>query len=296
MTDTSTDLVPAGVGGGIDGMEDIEASDLVMPILKMDHEALQYVSSVGGEPFTEAKVIVLGVVKQRILWPADPGQPGELPICRSYDHDTGIPNPETFIKITKKLSGFEPERIEEGALPCENCNLANWGTHPKADGSWCNEQYTLPLLLVPDEDDAQPFPALLSFQRSGIKPVRGLITAFQGRKRPFYTQVVTLGFVVGTKGSKKYMIPKFTLGDSTDPALWPEYSKTLHSIRSFITTPRTRAGDDEGAPSEDAPAAAASASTVADEVAADAGATAPAAGRANAAPKPSPVDLDEEPF
>ena len=115
--------VPAIPSGLPEGLEDTEASDLSMPIYRIDHEAGCFVNNLTNEEFPEFDAILLGRLKQRILWPMDPGGGAEGPMCRSYDFNTGIPRAETWVQSQKgnssmtavKLSGFDFPTVEAAA-------------------------------------------------------------------------------------------------------------------------------------------------------------------------------------
>lgn len=312
----SAAVATASPMSGVEGLEDIGVTDLVLPILKINHKENGFEDSLTGEVKSSLKVIILGVVKQRILWPADPGAEGEGPICRSYDFSQGIPDPDKFLSIVEKQktghpTGFSRDAIEGGGpLDCGSCPLKDWGTHPRGDKPWCDEQWTVPLLVL--DDDGGYSPALISFQRTGIKPIKNYVTAFASRKQPLYVAVTRLEAVQQFKGTNPYTVPKFIKDGDSDPASWPEYSAAYNNIRGFISKPRPRRGEEDDAPttttaSAPAPAAApapaepapAPAAAVTAEVSEEAR---PSAHRAQpsstAAPAPAPAaeDPDEVPF
>jgi len=286
----STDIAKQHEPGGLDGLEDIDAADLVMPILSINHDDAQYMHSLSGEGKKTIDVIGLGVVKQRILWPAEPGEKGVRPVCRSYDHKTGVPDQEKFVSLTKKVPGiFSAADVLSGEpLSCAECPLKEWGTHPKGDGPWCNEQYSIPLLILEGEgEDETETPALISFQRSQIKPVKAWISNFVGKKKPLYSAITRMSLQVLKKGTNEYAVPTFTVTEATDMQYWPGYSESFHSIAGFISTPRGPRGDDEAAAAPDP------APVVNDTGAGGAKRSTPAAAAPAAA---DPVYGDEEPF
>ena len=303
MTDTDTKSTGLAVlGSGVDGLEDVDSTDILTPILRMDHEKMKFVLSLTNEEMTSLTCIALGLVKQRILWPADPGPAGEQPLCRSYDHNFGIPNQERFHSFTKGASGFDLARVQQAEtdpLPCANCALKEWDTHPRSAGSWCNEQYTLPILIVQSADVLMP--ALVSFQRSAIKPTKAYISGFVGKKRPLFTSFTRLSIQAMTKGTAAYAVPRFEVLEDTDPAQWPEYSKHFHAIKGMITTPRTR-DDDESTTATPVDVQRNTATATTSEVAEEVGGgnvtkrSTPEAAAAPAARPTDPIYGDEEPF
>lgn len=231
----STDVAVPG-GTGIDGLDDVQSSDLTMPIFRLDHEKMKLVDGLTNQEFDSLSVIALGVVKARIMWPAEPGVAGEGPVCRAYDLDTGHPDPDKWTKVVLSASGFDRAAVEAGDLPCANCNLKEWGSHPKGDGPWCNEQWTTPILVL--NEDGGFMPALISHQRTGIKPLRNYITGFVGRSKPLYTARTILSVIAAKKGTAEYATLKWQLAEESDPGEWANYSAHFASIRTFLTTPR----------------------------------------------------------
>jgi hypothetical protein len=239
---------------GVDGLEDIEASDLTLPILKLNHDKGTIVDNLTNEEHESLDVILLGVFKQRILWPAEPGEAGEGPICRAYDLSIGHPDEEKFgVKVVLNASGFDRAALDEAiarseedpsaGLSCADCNLKEWGSHPRNDGPWCNEQWTTPLLIIDEEGNFMP--AVMSHQRTALKPLKPYITGFQGKRKPMYTGITRISAVKQRKGTAEYAVPKFQLLGESDSELWPQFSTDLASMRNFLTTPRARRNDGE---------------------------------------------------
>lgn len=258
-------IEPSRTGGlspmdGVEGLEDIEVTDLTLPILKINHRENGFENSLTGEVKETMEVVILGVVKQRILWPPEPGAEGEGPLCRSYDFKEGHPDPEKFLSIVERPkgghpTGFSHDLIRDGGpLSCAACPLKEWDTHPRGDKPWCDEQWTVPVLVL--DDDGSYSPSLISFQRTSIKPIKNYVTAFASRKQPLYVAITRFEAKQQTKGTNPYTVPKFVKVGDSDPALWPEYSAAYANIRGFISRPRPRRDDDDATTTETpAPAA-----------------------------------------
>jgi len=229
-----------------EGLEDTEATDLTMPIFKIDHEKGVFIDSLTNEELPAFKAILLGRIKQRILWPMDQGGGGEQPMCRSYDFQTGIPRPATWTQPQKnnpkltavKLSGWTFDQVEEAAegdgLNCGSCPLKDWGSDRTPP--WCNEQWTFPFLRP--TDDGEFIPGLISFQRTGLKPCKSYVNGFVQAKSALYTVVTEIRAVVQEKGTVQWVVPSFRRIEDTDTTDWPQFSTALHQIKEFITTPR----------------------------------------------------------
>lgn len=236
----------------VEGLEDLEATDLTIPRLTIDHEGGVYVDSQTNERFEEFDCIMLGLVKQRILWPPTPGAEGEGPLCRAVDFQTGVPDPAKWVVkhngvTAVSVSGFTFDEVEAGNLSCANCGLKEWDSHPNNGTPWCNEQFTFPIVRI--MEDGGMAPALISFQRTGLKACKSYVSGFKQARRPLYTAITRVTAVHQKKGTVEYVTPSFAkIGDS-DPTQHPAFSQQLHQIREFITTPRTF-DDDSGSTTE----------------------------------------------
>jgi hypothetical protein len=226
----------------IDGLEDMSEADMTIPRITIDHKEGCFVDSQTNERFTEFDAVMLGLVKQRVLWPPTPGAEGEGPMCRAVDFTTGYPDaPKWVVKhdgvTAVGQSGFTFAEVEEGKLSCANCGLKEWDSNPKNSTPWCNEQFTFPILRV--LEDGTMAPALISFQRTGLKPCKSYVSGFRQAKRPLYTAITRVTAVHQKKGQTEWVTPSFSRLSDSDPSEHPHYSKSLAEIREFITTPRT---------------------------------------------------------
>jgi hypothetical protein len=238
-----------------DGLEDISVTDMTLPIIKTLHKVGCFEDQ-AGEQFDEFDGIILGVIKQRVLWPTEPGEAGVGPVCRAVNFTTGHPDMAKFITkdsgtTAQKRSGFSLADVESAVesgegLACVDCKLQEWKTNPKDNRSpWCTEQWTMPVLRI--AEDGTSSIAIISFQRTGLKPCRNYISTFSTAKKPLYTAVTRIRAVAVSKGTVDYVVPKFSLVSETDRSEWPTYSKSLHEIRDYLTTPRFREDDDDTA-------------------------------------------------
>lgn len=233
----------------VEGLEDFDTkTDAAMPMLRIKHDSGQFVDGLSGEtinkPGEAIEVILLGLIKQRVLWAAEVSDDA-MPLCKSYNFLEGVPDEDTF---PRKASGFSAEAVESGRLPCEDCKLKDWGSHPQRDTPWCSEQHTFALLYKVGDGWA---PALLTVQRSAIKPSRQYLTAFARSKTPLYTVVTSITLDQRRRGTVDFSVPKFVRGAETDQDDWPDYAMTYRGIREFVQTPRSRDDedeDDDGAP------------------------------------------------
>jgi hypothetical protein len=253
-----------------EGLEDVDAGDILLPIIKTVHAEGCFQDSLSNQKFNEFEGIVLGLVKNRILWPSEVGDEGELPLCRSLDFKHGRPHPVKF--VTKDVSGQYPSKVSKlgkdriqaaiealeedpvGAdldvlLPCASCALQQWETMPGGKTPWCTEQYIFPVIRLTDEGGFAP--GYMTFQRASLKACRAYISVFKGINKPMYTSFTTVKAVHQKRGQVPYVTPEFTKGKSTDPELWASFSTDLHRIRTFLTTPRAPRDSEGDVPDDD---------------------------------------------
>lgn len=238
------------------GLEDIDARDLVMPRINLDHQTGEFVDSLSGERNTEIEVVILGLIKQRVLW-APEVEEGAVPLCKSWDAKIGRPGKD----FPWDAAGFDQasagvDANGELALPCEACALKEWGSNPKSETPWCAEQHTFPVLT-------DGGPALLTFQRSSLKASRAYLSSFARKGEPLYTVHTTIKLTQNKRGTVKYAVPSFIKGAPTEPEQWGEFAAQYRSIRDFVRTPRTK--DEEGEPASAKPTAPATAAASTDE-------------------------------
>lgn len=251
----SVPAVPTGVPAPIEGLEDFDASDVVMPTLRINHKEATYKDGLSGEEFPSLEVVILGLVKQRILWDAEVSGDSDAPLCKSYDHANGVPDPKAPHRFPWKESGYNMADFDTGAgiapLPCEGCALSEWGSHPKNETPYCAEQYTLVVMMPVVEEDGSIIyaaPALLSLQRSAVKPAKAYISSFQRSRSPLFIVTTKLGLNAQRRGTVDFATPTLVRGEPTDAALHPEWAANYRLIRESITAPRI---EEERAPAQE---------------------------------------------
>lgn len=239
------------------GLEEFTLEDAVVPRVTIVHKEGQFKDSLSGEQFPSIKAILLGLVKQRILWHNKMDDGGnDAPMCKSPDHDWGFPNLDEDIKKEKRFpwdkSGFRPEDYppnEAGIvqLPCEGCKLKDWGSHPDGTKPYCAEQFSIPLMYDPegegDPEDSQFVPAIISFSKSSLKPLKAYLTSFARSKKPAYGAVTELGLNLQQRGTNEYSVPTFRKVGETNTDNWREFAANLKTLRKFLQKHPT--GEDE---------------------------------------------------
>lgn len=257
------------------GLEDIGVGDVVIPRLQIDHPKGVFRDNLSKAEYDKLTVILLGLVKQRVMFDDDV-KDGDKPQCKSPDFEHGFPNmnldgaqrKETWFPWDK--SNFEPGNFpaENGlnglvTLPCATCIFNQWDK-----GDWkqppCAEQHTYPLMYSPDNGESW-VPALLTVQKTGIKPSRQYISSFAQSKTPTFTVFTEITLQQFSRGTVTYSVPIFKRNGPTDRNEWNEYATQYRAIREFIRQPPRRSDEDDATPdvqpdtNENAPPAAAAA-------------------------------------
>lgn len=245
------------VGDFETGLEDFDMEDAVIPRLSIVHTEGEFKDSLSNEQFQTVKVIILGLVKQRVLWHPTVDD-GDWPMCRSANHETGIPNLSDDQPKEKRFpwkdSGFDQADYpadEDGLvrLPCNGCQLKEWGSHPDGKRPYCAEQFTLPVLYDPREDDNW-VPAIMTFQKTGLKPLKSYLTSFARSRNAAFQAVTEIGLDLNKRGQTVYSIPFFKRVGDTDELNWREYSTNFRTMKDFLTAdPGSREETETGTPS-----------------------------------------------
>lgn len=257
----STAVTPhTGIAGGIEGLEDVEAGDVILPRIQIDHKNAIFRDNLSKKEYNELDVIILGLIKQRIFW-ADDTDDGDKPLCKSPDFSHGFPNVRDDTPRDKQfpwqLSNFRPEDYPPGAansinglvtLPCDACIFKEW-----EKGNWkippCAEQHTFAVLYLsnPEDpvEDARWTSALITFQKTGIKPSKQYISSFVQAGQPMFTVNTKITLTPAKRGSVEYAVPSFRKMLTTDKDFWPNYGEQFRNIRDFVRQPPRSQDDDE---------------------------------------------------
>lgn len=262
------------------GLGDLDASDFVIPRLGIQHKTSLLKDNLSGEEFPRLEVVLLGLVKQRIMWHPTVDE-GDKPMCKSPNFDVGFPTMEGNPKgknFPFKQSNFNPEHGQvdpvltlggqqvkvmtngHPVLPCGSCRFKDWETHPNGKNPWCSEQHTLPIMYRPDESTPWVL-AIMTLQKSGITPSKKYLTSFARSKTAPYTVITELTLQGVSRGDTDYSVPVFKKIGNTERSDWAEYAESYRSVREFVRrAPRPKDVDDDdetdssnvwGAPPED---------------------------------------------
>jgi hypothetical protein len=247
------------------GLEDIDASDIAIPRIRILHDRALFEDSLTKAVFAELDCIPLGVIKQRIMWEkvmqedAQPlcKSPGQRDPMNANSQMLGFPNQGEKFAFPWNESNFNPAQFPPGEdgmirLPCKSCTFSEWHNDPrdpkKRLAPPCNEQYNFPILYRIDPTDPYA-PALFTVQKTGIKPAKDYISAFFQRKMPLFSATAKVTLKTATQYGRQYCIPQWQHTGKTEGRQWPEFAKTYEGVREFITAePISREEDSTSAP------------------------------------------------
>lgn len=250
MTAPSTDLAPVGLYDT--GLEDLTPEDLSVPRIKINHKQGVFEESGTNEQFSELFVVLLGLVRQRVLFHYNV-EDGDVPICKSVDFQIGFPNVDPELKAKFKfpweLAQLNPSDFPASpdgtiALPCEGCHLKEWGSHPTGEKPYCAEQFTMPLYFAATLEELknnQYGSALISFQKTSVPPIKKYLGQFQQKKVGAYTAYTRITLKSQSRGNTEYSVPIFQRVGDTPPDQYADYSENFAAIRTFLrgVTPTT---------------------------------------------------------
>lgn len=229
------------------GLESVSASDIALAMIRIDHKTGTFVDSLSGETYPELNCVLLGLLKQRVLWDAElDTQTG--PLCKSRDANVGEPR-DNFPWTEFNAKNGTVHMVEPQTILCETCPFAQWGSHPKNKTSWCTAQYTFPVII----GDAERVSGLLTFQRSGLSPTQRYITAFVRDSLPFFAYRTKITLEGAKNGAVTYYTPKFSRGEPiNDLQKFHEWAEQYTAIKDSIRAADLTSGQDVVITSSDA--------------------------------------------
>lgn len=247
MTEVQVYGAASGNNLGIPGLGSFDTSSVTIPRITIDHEQGKFKDNLSGLLHDELNVVILGLVRQRILWPKKMGD-SDKPQCKSRNADVGYPVLEGDPKVVYPFRSSNldvTDLFDDGhgnkALACASCNLKEW-TGPKGEKEppRCSEQFTF---VMQDEEVGANM--LYTVQRTAITPAKKYITSFIQRGQAMFTRETKLTVKVVGGSQRSYGVPVFTGGDPTDSTRWADWGEEYDSIAAFITRPPQGDGNEE---------------------------------------------------
>lgn len=212
------------------GLEDLSMSDVALPRINILGADGVFEHSLSREKFEKLDCVILGLVRQRILWPAEMGDEKSPPLCRSLDFKTGTPSAD----FPLSAAGI---KTLPAVINCENCKLKEWDTHPQGKRPWCGEQWHFSIMVIDAEGNFSP--AIWTVRSSGITPAKGYMSSFLTKRKPSFTHVTHVTLDQRKRGTVRYSVPVFSMGEKTDTELYPAFRDTYMASRSYLQSDRT---------------------------------------------------------
>lgn len=222
------------------GLDDMTQADLSIPRLTIVNKEGMFKDSLSNNKMQSLNVIILGLVKQRTLWPAQvPSGQQSQPMCRSNDFVQG------FVNLKQTISPFPYDRAEltqahvqprdDGQLVfnCADCKLKEWDTHPLGGKPYCNEVWALPLLMDPF-GTGQYLPAVLNLSKTNVTPAKHYLGGFKAAETAAFTAITTISLQLLKRGDNEYSNITFQRAAATDSVNWAEWSGLYIDMRNFL--------------------------------------------------------------
>lgn len=238
-----------------DGLGDLSTADLVIPRLKIVGKEAVFQDTLSNEQFAVIEVVILGLIKQRILWHPTVDK-DDKPMCKSNDFAIGVPTlegnpPNKLFPFKQSNFTLEAARVNptlpttgqtldtngHPVLPCGACKFKEWDTHPNGGKPWCNELHTLPVMYrKPAEPGAEPNPwtlAILTFKSSGLSASKKYLSNFKRANQAPFTAITQVSLQIQSRGDTIYSTPILKRIGDTNKVDWPEYSESYRSVRDY---------------------------------------------------------------
>lgn len=237
------------------GLDDFGIEEIPTPRLKILHREGQYQDSQTDVVFFGFNAVILGLVKQRIMWDGEDveGNKNDVPKCKSNDYERGMPNvdPTSLRQFPwdeqttfRRELAFPDPALNRVMLPCGNCEFKEWRT--KAGTSErikprCSEVWNLVLMYDP-YGDGQLQPAFLALKKSAIANAKKYLAGFRQRGIGAYTEWTQFTLEQESRGQTVFSKPVLNAVGATDPANWPQYSANYAALADFARTVRPLEG------------------------------------------------------
>jgi len=236
-------------------MEQFGMQDAIVPRLNIVHKEVKFKDSLAPDTlFDVLDCIVLGLVKQRLLWfHKITNEANVKPMCQAPFFSLGVPNVSEDTPRDRRfpweLTAFNPADYPPQSdgnihLPCEACSLKEWGSHPAGDKPYCQETWTLPIMR--HYGDGVFSPAIISFAKSGLGPLKSFFTVFLQRNAAPFEKLTRITLKEHSMGGNTYSKPVFSIGEETDRNEWRTYAVQYGQMKGFIERmPGQTSYDDE---------------------------------------------------
>jgi hypothetical protein len=234
--------------GKVYGLEDFIETGTRYPRLKFVHDEAVFMDDLDEWKTEVLDVILLGVVKQRIMFDKEVRDEDMKPQCKSLDGKTAWPNfaqdgdpRDVFPWAESHLDQSQLTVVgDKYSLSCDICPFSQWGG--KGKGSKpprCSEAMNVPCLYY---RDGQWVAATINFQRSSMGAAKSYISRFAKGHVPTFSQMTRITLNSNKRGTVTYVTPNFTTTGPTDSAAYGQYAEMFGEVRDYL---RTQQDDEE---------------------------------------------------
>lgn len=205
---------------GLDGLEDIDQSDLMLPRVrviqptsKLDGPAGSFHNSLSGESKPQIHAVLLRVTKSRVCW--DPSDLAAPPLCASDDART-------------------PRAANLGtySADCASCPMAQWGK----DGEPPQCRLTYNFLAADLDDEGTPF--ILSLAGASVKNARKIVSVFVLKRKKLFSRPVKIESVEVKNDRGRYFEVVLSLNGGGDFD-WRPYQDMYLGLKETAITADT---------------------------------------------------------
>jgi hypothetical protein len=241
------------------GLEDISADEVAIPRITINHADGVFKDRLTGEEFPEMHGILLGMIKQRVMWHPEISENSDSrPQCKSSDAQTGYPNLEGP-RLEDKFPWQDAPGLDLNSLPkdehgrvviaCATCPFAKWGEKKPgkttSEPPRCSERHTYPIMYTTQPGLPIDRAGIFSVQRSGIKDSKTFLAGFVQTKMPLFSAYVTIALLRKKRGMVNYAIATFKKTGPVPQEDWADYAKELAGIREFLRQSPRFDGEEE---------------------------------------------------
>ena len=219
------------------GLDDMTQADLSIPRLQIVTKEAMFKDSLSNNKVQALNIIVLGLVKQRTMWPTKVGPEQAKPMCRSNNFLQGFVNtkqpnhPFPYQLAELNQSHVVPREDGQLVFNCADCQLKEWKGQDKPP---CNEVWSLPLLMDPFST-GQWIPAVLNLSKTNITPAKHYLGGFKATETAAFTAYTTISLQLLKRGDNEYSNITFQRNGATDSSSWAEWSALGLEMRNFLT-------------------------------------------------------------
>ncbi|MEU4066698.1 hypothetical protein AB0F25_30670 [Streptomyces wedmorensis] len=223
------------------GLDDLSIDDIPTPRILINHADGAFYDNQMEVQRQQFIGIILGSVKQRIMWDANLEDDGtDVPKCKSNDGRTGLPNmdptsdrqyPFDESSFDRNLVPIDPD-LNRAVLPCSNCVFTSWSGQGNKTPPRCSEVENL-VVMFDAYGTGELQPAFMPMKKSAIKTTRVYLARFKQKGVPAYSEFTHFSLESRMRGKNPYAVPIFQSAGPTNPEYWQDFSKNYKVLREM---------------------------------------------------------------